>query len=209
MVSSRSVVENTEGRITREFRLQGEREALFSHYETGAMPPAAAAGPVRALAGPHDARDEGCLGHGSGCHGVPQIVHPTVPHQLFDRGAYYTLDSLARFDAQGLWCCRGAWFSRHGTLLDTAAVLVHEAPAGYFVAELETVLHVPVKDPLRQLVRAGRLQRADFAGHYLYTAAERRRRQEQRAARQAQRAAGGFHGRSILGGTGLVLQPAQ
>lgn len=101
------------------------------------------------------------------------------------RGAFYTLDSLARFDAQGLWCCRGAWFSRHGPLLDTAAVWVNEAPAGYFVAELEAVLHVPVKDPLRQLVHAGRLDRGDFAGLYLYSAAERRRRQEQWAARQA------------------------
>lgn len=101
------------------------------------------------------------------------------------RGAFYTLDSLARFDAQGLWCCRGAWFSRHGTLLETAVALVQEAPAGYWVAELEAVLHVPVKDPLRQLVQAGRLQREECAGRYLYTAAERRRQQEQRAARHA------------------------
>jgi len=112
----------------------------------------------------------------------------TLPYRTSysQRGAYYTLDSLARFDAQGLWCCRGAWFSRHGTLLDTAAVLVQQAPAGYWVAELEAVLHIPVKDALRQLVQAGRLHREDFGGHYLYTAAERRRRQEQWAARQAQ-----------------------
>jgi hypothetical protein len=75
----------------------------------------------------------------------------TLPYRTSysQRGAYYTLDSLARFDAQGLWCCRGAWFSRHGTLLDTAAVLVQQAPAGYWVAELEAVLHIPVKDALR------------------------------------------------------------
>jgi hypothetical protein len=102
------------------------------------------------------------------------------------RGAYYTLDSLARFDAQGLWSCRGAWFSRHGTLLDTAVALIDAAPGGYMVGELEAVLHVAVKDPLRQLVQAGRLQRQPFEGRYLYTAPERKRRQEQWAARQAQ-----------------------
>ncbi len=102
------------------------------------------------------------------------------------RGAYYTLNSIPRFDAQGLWCCRGAWFSLHGTLLDTAEACVNQAPAGYFAGELEGVLHVPLKDALRQLVQGARLHRQDFHGLYLYTARHRSRRQEQRAARQAQ-----------------------
>jgi hypothetical protein len=102
------------------------------------------------------------------------------------RGSYYTLKSIPRFDAQGIWLGRGAWFSRHGTLLNTAATLVNEAAAGYLAAELEAVVQVPVKDTLRQLTRAGRVHREDFQGLYLYTANDRRRRQEQRAARQAQ-----------------------
>jgi hypothetical protein len=113
----------------------------------------------------------------------------TLPYQssYSHRGAFYTLRSIPRFNAQGLWSRRGAWFSRQGTLLDTAAALVDAAPAGYGVGELEALLHVPVKDPLRQLVHAGRLHRQEFEGLYLYTAAERRRRQEQWVARQAQR----------------------
>jgi len=102
------------------------------------------------------------------------------------RGGFYTLQSIPRFDAQGLWSCRGAWFSRHGTLLDTAATLVDAAPVGYLVDELEGVLHVPVKDPLRQLVQAERLHRQEFHGLYLYLAKERTRRQEQLAAREVQ-----------------------
>lgn len=47
------------------------------------------------------------------------------------RGAFYTLEELARFDAHGLWSCRGVHFSRHGTLLDTAAQLTARAPSGY------------------------------------------------------------------------------
>lgn len=101
------------------------------------------------------------------------------------RGGYYTLASIPRFDPHGLWRARGACFSRHGTLLNTAEVLVRESCAGYHAAELESVLRVLVKDVLRQLTEVGRVRRDEFAGLYLYTAADRVRRQEQRAARQA------------------------
>jgi hypothetical protein len=102
------------------------------------------------------------------------------------RGAYYTLDALARYDALGLWSHHDVYFSRFGTLLDTAGELATRAPAGYFTDELEAVVHVPVKDALRQLVERGRLQRRSCPDRYLYGAAERGRWQEQWAARQAE-----------------------
>lgn len=102
------------------------------------------------------------------------------------RGAYYTLPTIARFDAQGLWSCRDVWFSRHGTLLDTLVAWVSDAPAGYFANELETLLHVPVKDPLRTLVERGRLSRHAVDERWLYCAKDRARQREQRLARQAQ-----------------------
>src|SRR5712671_7929073 len=40
------------------------------------------------------------------------------------RGAYYTLDTLARYDELGLSSYHDIHFSRHGTLLNTAAALV-------------------------------------------------------------------------------------
>jgi hypothetical protein len=101
------------------------------------------------------------------------------------RGAYYTLNSIARYDAQGLWSYRDVHFSRFGTLLDTAAELTTRAPAGYFTEELEALVHVPAKDALRQLVERGRLQRRPCPDRYLYGSAERARWQEQWAARQA------------------------
>lgn len=101
------------------------------------------------------------------------------------RGSFYTLDSIARFDEQGLWLCRGAWFSRHGTLMDTAEAFVSAAPAGYFAHELEARLHLPVRDALRQLVQQRRVHRQSYGGVYFYAAADRSRRQEQWAARQA------------------------
>ena len=102
------------------------------------------------------------------------------------RGAYYTLDTIARFDERGLWSYRDIHFSRHGTLLDTAQSLVTNAPAGYFTDELEAVVHVAAKDALRHLAQRDRLYRREWQGRYLYCAAQRGRRQEQLAARQAQ-----------------------
>ena len=101
-------------------------------------------------------------------------------------GTYYTLEANAQYDAQGLWSYRDVHFSRHGTLLQTAATLVTHAPAGYFTDELDAVVHVATKDALRQLVEQHRLWRGKLAGRYLYCAQERPRRQAPWAARQAQ-----------------------
>lgn len=101
-------------------------------------------------------------------------------------GTYYTLDAIAQYDELGLWSHGGIHFSRHGTLLNTAATLVANAPAGYFTDELDAVVHVATKDALRHLVQRDRLCRREMAGRYLYCSQERQRRQEQWAARQAQ-----------------------
>jgi hypothetical protein len=69
------------------------------------------------------------------------------------RGSYYTLDETARFDQSGLWSFQSVWFSRQGTLLDTAQAFVENSSAGYFVEELDDLLHVGTKDPLLRLVR--------------------------------------------------------
>jgi hypothetical protein len=102
------------------------------------------------------------------------------------RGAYYTLDTVARFDELGLWSCQAVHFSQHGSLLDTAAKLVTDAQAGYFTEELDALVHVATKDALRKLFQRGLLWRRPWEGRYLYGASERQRRQEQWAARQAQ-----------------------
>ena len=101
-------------------------------------------------------------------------------------GTFYTLDSIAQYDQQGLWSYRDVHFARHGTLLNTAATLVSHAPAGYFTDELDAVVQVATKDALRHLVQQDRLFRRELAGRHLYCAKERQRRQEQWAARQAQ-----------------------
>ena len=101
------------------------------------------------------------------------------------RGRFYTLDEIADFDDHGLWSFHSVWFSRRGTLLNTAEAFVHQASTGYFAAELDVLLHLPVKEPLLQLVRQGRIVRQEVSGLYLYCAGDTQQREQQLRARQA------------------------
>lgn len=118
------------------------------------------------------------------------------------RGAYYTLDDVAAFDVYGLWSHQAVWFSHHGTLVATSLAFVEAAEAGYFVDELDNLVHVATKDALRKLVREHRLTRELIGGRYLYCASNPARSHQQymaRGVRLAQPAPGG-----PLPQTGLV-----
>jgi hypothetical protein len=108
------------------------------------------------------------------------VYHSSYSH----RGKYYTLDEIARFDDLGLWSFRSAWFSKYGTLLRTCEVFVNESDAGYATEELENVLNVGVKDPLRKLARDGRVHREEVGGRLVHFAIDPGRRREQSRARQ-------------------------
>lgn len=95
------------------------------------------------------------------------------------RGKFYTLDALAAFDDRGLWTCRGARFSRFGTLIDTAEQFVTRADRGCLASELAGELQASVKEPLLTLVSARRLVRQEVAGHYVYCATDLAKRTEQ------------------------------
>lgn len=101
------------------------------------------------------------------------------------RGRYYVLDDVTRFDSLGLWSFRSVWFSAHGTLVETAAALADASAAGYFVSELDRILHVRTKDCLRHLTEQGRLAREEVGGRQLSCSADPTRRRIQLAARQS------------------------
>src|SRR5215475_4258275 len=88
------------------------------------------------------------------------------------RGSYYTLSEIANFDDSGLWSHQGVWFSRYGTLLQTADAFVQRSPQGFFAHELADALHVEVHDPLRHLTENGQLHRTQLGKLYLYTASD-------------------------------------
>ena len=100
------------------------------------------------------------------------------------RGRFYTLRTIARFDEEGLWSHEEVWFSRQGTLMATLAAWIPQSPQGWFADALADRLHVDVHDPLHDLVRQGRVRRAEIGGRFLYTAAEARRSKDQIRARR-------------------------
>jgi hypothetical protein len=104
------------------------------------------------------------------------------------RGQYYTLPSMAAFDAQGLWEYRDVWFSRYGNLLATAQAFVERSQAGYKAAELSETLHVQCKHALSTLVHRRKLTRERKAGSYVYFAAGAAQRRQQHRHRESDRA---------------------
>ena len=100
------------------------------------------------------------------------------------RGAYYALDETARFDENGLWSFQSVWFSRWGTLLDTAEAYVENSGAGCFVEELDNLLHAGTKEPLLKLVQQERVTRQPVGGLYLHCSIQAALRERQLLARR-------------------------
>jgi hypothetical protein len=125
------------------------------------------------------------LGNPARCTVLRKLADLEYLSSYSHRGKYYTLRSIARFNALGLWDYRSVWFSRFGNLLDTAEALVRSSEAGYTATELREVLHVKTKHALTQLVRSGRLQREPFESVYVYLSCEDPVADRQRKARSA------------------------
>jgi len=100
------------------------------------------------------------------------------------RGKYYTLTDIARFDDEGFWSCQGVHFSRFGSLVNSVEALVCSASAGAFASELQERVHVPVKEPLLKLISRRRLHRETVTGLFLYCSAQSARRKQQLLARR-------------------------
>jgi len=101
------------------------------------------------------------------------------------RGRFYTLRSIAEFTREGLWSLRSVWFSRFGTLLETAATWVHRSEQGYSAAELSGALHVESKHALTRLVRQGRIHREVAGDRYVYFSPDEATGKRQRKRRDA------------------------
>lgn len=110
------------------------------------------------------------------------------------RGAYYTLNDIPAFDSRGLWSCQAVWFSTHGTLLSTTAAYIDTADAGYFVDELDSLLHVSCKDVLRRLTREGRVSRQQRGRRFLYCSIDANGKRQQLLSRKSQSTVSGLQG---------------
>ena len=99
-------------------------------------------------------------------------------------GGYYTLRDIPKFDADGLWSCRGAMFSKHRTLRATILHRVDTASAGHTDRELRAWLGLRVRDALLDIVQARQIDRRSLEGLYLYVSAKRQKAEAQLAQRR-------------------------
>lgn len=101
------------------------------------------------------------------------------------RGKYYTLDSIAHFDENGLWSHRLVWFSSQGNLLETVFYFVEKSEAGFTANELKGLLHVEVKEALLKLYHQKRLVRDKFQSLYVYASFDQKCHKRQYQRREA------------------------
>ena len=104
------------------------------------------------------------------------------------RGKYYTLRSIPRFNAKGLWEHKAVRFSRYGNLLETLKVLVEQSDCGYTAKQLQDQVGVKTKHALMELVKREDLQRLSQDGVYVYFGHQRAQAREQQKARRQQQA---------------------
>jgi hypothetical protein len=94
-------------------------------------------------------------------------------------GMYYALRSTCRFNDDGLWSCRKAWFSVYGTLIDTSMKFVDQSSKGFTNSELDQALHVETRLSLGVLLKRGLISREKVGGVFVYVSSDEpvRRRQ--------------------------------
>ena len=83
-----------------------------------------------------------------------------------------------------MWSLRSVWFSRWGTLLDTAEAFVEKSAGGFFVEELDNLLHAGTREPLLRLVQQKRVTRQTAGGLYLYCSIKPKLRDRQLLSRR-------------------------
>jgi hypothetical protein len=105
------------------------------------------------------------------------------------RGRFYTLAEAPQFDSDGLWSYRSVRFSEFGNLLDTTQQFVEQAAAGFTAVELQSLLHVEVKQSLLQLVREKELRREKIGRQFVYLARAKEQRTRQKQQRKEHQAA--------------------
>jgi len=83
-------------------------------------------------------------------------------------GRFYTVPQVVQFDADGLWRCRGAFFSRHGSLTETVVALVGSSPAGLTAAELGRKLGMNAQSFISRFAAHPGLARERIGGRHVY-----------------------------------------
>jgi hypothetical protein len=119
-----------------------------------------------------------------------RLKHWRALNSYNHNGRYYTLPEVPEFDADGLWRCRGVFFSRHGNLKQTVIELVARSEAGLDAAQLREMLGLDPRSFLSAFADHPRLRREKTRGRFVYYSADPTRGVPQRRRRAALSAGG-------------------
>ena len=105
-------------------------------------------------------------------------------------GRYYALPEVPEFDGDGLWRCRGVFFSRYGNLKQTLVELIARSQAGLDAGEMGSLLGLDPRSFLSAFADHPRIKREKTRGRFVYYCAERSVYVEQQQRRGALSAKG-------------------
>ena len=89
-------------------------------------------------------------------------------------GRWYTLASIPKFSAAGLWFHKDIGFSRAGSLTNTIVDLVSKSKSGMTAGQLGQMLRCRCHSILVDLVRQNRLQRQKQGRGFVYLSADQK-----------------------------------
>ncbi len=99
-------------------------------------------------------------------------------------GKFFTIDEVSHFDSYGLWMCKGARFSKHGTLKQTVAHFVTTSKEGMIHEELSALLAVRTHNTLLTLFEEGIIHREKIGPAFVYLSPKQSLRKKQVCQRQ-------------------------
>jgi hypothetical protein len=117
----------------------------------------------------------------------------TVFRRLYEHGYYssynyagrfFTIDEVSHYDSYGLWTCKGARFSNHGTLKQTVAHFVKTSKQGMIHEELSGLLAVRTQNTLLTLFEEGIIHREKIGPAFVYLSPKQSLRKKQMLQRQ-------------------------
>jgi len=111
---------------------------------------------------------------------IPESIHTARrrlkqwrAHTSYNQnGRYYVLPEVPEFDGNGLWRCRGVFFSRYGNLKQTVVELVGRSPAGLDAGEMGSLLGLDPRSFLSAFADDPQIKREKSQGRFVYYCAE-------------------------------------
>lgn len=101
------------------------------------------------------------------------------------RGKYYTLKSIPKFDARGLYFIENICFSKYETLMSTLINFVNKSEIGYYSNELDEVFGVSTKKELLLLFKEKKIDREFIKNKILHCSNDLKKKQQQIKKRQS------------------------